>query len=107
IQNSLYSLWQYLHTKGNYGHIIIPLLGTGLARINKSRIDVAKEIIKSFSAAISQGKLCEKLTICISPDDYLKHQLDIDELNEYIQHICKFTNITTSSNGNGGNQLNT
>ena len=96
LQVCLVNLWQYIGNRGNYGHIIIPLVGSGRARINKNRIDIAKAIIRSFTAAISERKFCEKLTICIYPSDYQKHEINIEELSDFIQYSCLFTEFSDS-----------
>ena len=101
IQDCLTNLWQYIGESGNYGHIIIPLIGSGRTRINKTRIYIAKAIVRSFTAAISERKICEKLTICISPSDYRRHEINIDELNEFIKHYCCFTEFSDNSKPTG------
>ena len=101
IQNSLANLWQYIGRKGEYGHLIIHLIGSGRARINKKRINIAKEIVRSFVAAISEEKICEKLTICISFEDYKHNKIDIDELNDFIKCICFHTKFADNSTQDG------
>ena len=97
IQDCLINLWQYIGTKGDCGHIVIPLIGSGRTRINKTRTDIAKEIIRSFTAAISERKICEKLTICIHPSDYQKHEINIKELSDFIKYSCLFTEFSDNS----------
>lgn len=107
VQTSLNNIWQYIAEKGHGGEIVIPLVGSGLSRINKNRVEIAKEIVRSFTAAISQGKFCNKLTICILPKDMFEYQLDLLELKEFIQHTCKFTEFSLQHprNGNIGTQI--
>ncbi len=97
VEKCLMKLWQYIGEKGNYNHIVIPLIGSGRARINKNRLDIAKEIVRSFVPSIIEKKFCEKLTICIFPSDYKKHKIDIEELREFIEYKCKFTEFSESS----------
>ena len=105
IQKCLNRLWQFIGESGDYGHIVIPLIGTGRARISINRIDVVKEIIRSFTAAISERKFCEKLTICISPKDYKKHNINLNEIYQFIEFSCKFTEFSKNLNPPIGTKL--
>ena len=85
----LAEIWEYIGSRGDLQPIAIPLIGSGRARLTQKRDEITKEIIKSFIAACSTKKFCEKLTIVISPSDYDK--LDFYELGEFLNYICKYT----------------
>lgn len=106
VQDSLASTWEYIARCGDISPLVIPLIGSGHARVCVSRETIAKEIIKSFVAACSSIHFCKKLTIIISPDDYHIHQLNLYELRDYLRYVCRYTDIkllvsTGSSSGTG------
>lgn len=94
---ALSSVWNYISTKGNYEEkIIIPIIGTGFSRINSKREDIIKLIISSFIAAMRNRKFCQNLTIAIHPTDYVRHEINLKEVEDYLRLNCKF-NITNLS----------
>ena len=98
IQSCLNKLWQFIETAGELSHIVIPVIGSGMTRIaNKKRIDFAKEIVTSFSAAITQAKICDRLTIAIHPSDVKQHEIYIKELADYMKYTCMFKESAPSS----------
>lgn len=105
IQACLNELWRYVEIAGSFNDIVIPLLGSGMTKINKPRIDFAKEIIKSFSAAISQSKICERLTICIHPKDFKNHSINVKELEEFIKYTCKFKEFDNNLGKQSGSPI--
>ena len=86
-------LWHHISERGELEPLAVPVLGTGLARCPMTREDMIREIIKSFIAACSEKKFSEKLTIVISENDYRKHDIDLQELGNYLVHHCKYVDI--------------
>ena len=84
-------LWHYIGEQGDLGPLVVPVLGTGRARINVPREVMIREIIKSFITACAEKKFSEKLTIVISRNDYREHNIDLHELGNYLRHHCKYT----------------
>lgn len=93
IKTSLASLWEYMgrESVGGLEPIAIPILGSGNTRLTETRQVIAREIINSFIAACASRKFCEKFILAISPDDYRKHQIDLYELRDFVQHVCRYT----------------
>ena len=100
--DGLGGLWHFIGEQGELGIISMPILGTGRARIQEKREKVIREIINSFIAASSERKICEKLVIAVSEEDYIRHQLDLDEIDRYLHHVCKYTNFTNKADTGGG-----
>lgn len=99
---SLGSLWDFVSTKGESGEISIPVLGTGRGRIIESRETVIKAIVHSFISATSTGKrFCDKLNIVIHPKDFADHQIDINELCDFLKLKCKHYKHDTNTKGIG------
>ena len=86
VRSSLRRLWSYIGNQGGLDHLVIPVLGTGRARVQVPREVMVREIISSFIDAIYSGnKFCEKLTIVVSEKDYLEHSISLLELKDYIR----------------------
>lgn len=86
VRESLKKLWSYIGNQGGFEQLVIPILGTGRARIQIPREVMVREIIRSFiDARYSENKFCEKLTIVIFEEDYRKHDIDLQELGNYIR----------------------
>ncbi|MDJ0619738.1 MAG: DUF6430 domain-containing protein [Calothrix sp. MO_192.B10] len=95
IQESISELWKKIEATGNIDPIVIPLLGSSRCRLKQSRTDFAKVIINSFVLACRNKKICEKLIIVISPQDYRKYAIDLHHLNEYLNCRCTFPELVS------------
>lgn len=93
LQASILQLWKKIEIVGNIDPIIMPLLGSSRCRIQKSRTEFAKAIIDSFIFACREKRLCEKLVIVISPQDYKKYAIDLRYLEDYLNCGCKFPEL--------------
>lgn len=104
---ALGNLWYFIGEQGELGRVLVPVLGTGRARIQVTRDVAIRWIIDSFIAACSERKICDEMTIVISEQDYFEHQLDLDVLGRYVQHKCVYAHggsddrppTTTTSTG--------
>lgn len=85
---ALARLWTYIMEHGDKCEIVIPVIGTGHARLTLKKEDVIKDIARSFIASCSEKTFCGKLTIAVYPADLDK--LDISELDEFLKFSCKF-----------------
>ena len=93
VVESLGKLWYFVGERGEMTPLVVPVLGTGRARIQAEREEIVREIIRSFVAACSEKKFCEELTIVVSRSDYLKHEIDLHELDSYLLHACRETSL--------------
>ena len=85
VREGLGSLWYYIGVQGVLDPLVIPVLGTGHSGIPISRERMIIEIITSFIAACTEKKFCEKLTIIISESDYRQHNVNLEELGNYLR----------------------
>ena len=85
VKKGLASLWVYIGRQSVLDPLVIPVLGTGYSGIPISREQIIIEIISSFITACSEKKFCEKLTIVISESDYLQHNINLEELGNYLR----------------------
>jgi len=90
LKNALPRLWYYISEKGDKGDVVIPLLGTGHARIPITREEVFKIIVRSFVASCSSRNYCDKLSIVIFPKDVIRYKIDIERLNDFLLHECLY-----------------
>lgn len=91
IQIALEGLWGHLESKGHIENLAMPILGTGKAGIKgASRNRVIKEIIFSFVASANERKIAENLLICVHPGDLEHKDLDLEDLEEYLNYTCKY-----------------
>jgi hypothetical protein len=100
-KQALAYLWVFIGNRGLKENIAIPVIGTGFSRLLQSREEIIREIIKSYIAACSESTFSDKLTIVISPSDFEKHKINLDELEEYIAHLCKYTIFSNNSEKTG------
>ena len=90
LRESLAKLWYYISEKGSKGDIVIPLLGTGKGRLGDKREDIFLEIIRSFIASCSSSAYCDKLIVAIYPPDVTKRKTDLNYLQGFLKHACKY-----------------
>ena len=98
-------LWGYIRERGELVPLVMPVLGTGHARINVPREDMIREIISSFIAACSEKKFCEKLTIVVLGKDYREHDINLQKLGDYLQHLCEYTDIRDKTDTGAGEAI--
>ena len=71
--------------------IVIPILGTGRAGVNQSKENVIKQIIFSFIASNNgEKKISNELKICINPEDIKNDIVNIEEICNYVDSMCKY-----------------
>lgn len=97
LKKSLPSLWEFISSQGDFGSISMPVLGSGYSRIPQPREVIIREIILSFIAACAAQRPCESLTIVISERDLYQHEVDLNEIELFIRHVCKYTDFADPS----------
>jgi hypothetical protein len=91
LKTALPMLWECVTTRGNFEPLIMPVLGSGFSRLTATRAEIIREIVTSFIAACSSSRPTEALTIVMPPKDVYDHDVDLEELRQYIQHVCQYT----------------
>ena len=105
MRKSLGDLWDYIGERGELGPLVMPVLGTGHARINVPRERMIREIISSFIAACSEKKVCKKLTVVVWQKDYREHDINLQKLGDYLQHLCEYTDIRDKTDTGAGEAI--
>lgn len=90
IRLALDRLWSYVARRGTMGALVMPVLGSGLSRIGRTRVELIRTIVRSFVAACAAGKFAERLTIVIHPRDFQTHEIDLEELRFFLKYACAY-----------------
>jgi hypothetical protein len=98
-------LWEYISFRGDFGRLLVPMIGGGRARISISSDILVQELILSAIAAASSSRFCEKLTIVVSPKDFINRRVDIIEIADFLRLHCKFTQYRAASADRSGSGL--
>ncbi|MBU1319834.1 MAG: hypothetical protein KKG33_15475 [candidate division Zixibacteria bacterium] len=101
---SISKLWEYIALEsGRDAAVTIPLIGTNHGRIHDlTRSTIVKEIIHSYIEASKRLSICDKLIISILPSDLKKGNIDLDEIDEYLEYSCKhYRKVTLATKPEG------
>ncbi len=91
LKTSLPMLWEYVATKGGeFEALVVPVLGSGYSRLTQPREEIIRAIVDSFVAACASSRPTEKMTIVIPFKDFYEHEVDLIELERYVQHVCRY-----------------
>ena len=99
---SLAELWVYVGARGPKEPLVMPVLGTGFSRLTQTRAEVVREIVRSFVAACSERVFVDRLTIVLSPTDMTEHRLSLDELGDFVKHMCVYTEFSRNTHHAAG-----
>ncbi len=100
IKIALDKLWDFICSRGDKGDVVIPVIGTGNARVSLSREDAIRQIIKSYIASSANKTYCDRLVIAVHPNDVDKFKINIDELDAFLKFSCEYANFEAGrSNG--------
>jgi hypothetical protein len=80
----LNQLWGAIYQKGQRGPVSIPLMGSGLARIDSlDHEDMLRLILLSFVAYSRARLICHELRIVIRPEDVAR--IDLIRVREFFR----------------------
>jgi len=97
--DSLPRMWAEIRRRGEFEPLCCPVLGSGFSRLNLTREELIREIIKSFVTATVEGKFCEKLTVVISPKDFREGHVDLQKIGRFLEHECIYARSTSKPRG--------
>ncbi len=86
ISTLLHKLWQEVRLKCHRTDVVIPIIGSDLARSGQSRIQLSKLIITSFILASKREFITRKLMSTTYPKDL--DSMDFYEPQDFIKSIC-------------------
>ncbi|MEG3631305.1 macro domain-containing protein [Streptomyces poriticola] len=86
IWNSLGGLWQAIHLHARREAVAMPVIGSGMARIDSmDHTSLIKMILLSFVTRSRRSVVCKELTIVVRPEDY--GQVDMLELASFLRTL--------------------
>ncbi|MGD1816207.1 MAG: macro domain-containing protein [Pleomorphochaeta sp.] len=86
INDALKGLWQYSKECGKFQEIVLPVIGTGIGRVQISRKKMINIIAESFYKASSESKISEKLVIVIRPKDAQDFCVNLYDIKDSLIH---------------------
>jgi Domain of unknown function (DUF6430) len=105
IKQALPALWEHIVTNGDHGDISVPILGSGFSRVPVNGETLVREILKSFIAACASQRPCNSLTVVLHPKDYYAGKFDLLELGAFLDHRCKYTELTSPKGAGSGQPI--
>ena len=93
LTQALCSLWNYINSNGEKNNLVIPIMGSGMARIPATKNKLICEIFQSFIVANKESHFSKKLTVYLHPKDL--NDIDIEEVKEFICYQAKFAYPST------------
>ena len=93
IKSALPQLWDHITSGGDHGDIAVPVLGSGFARVAENRETLVREILRSFIAACAAQRPCNSIAVVIHPKDYYALDMDLEEIGDFLTHLCKYTDF--------------
>jgi hypothetical protein len=87
---SLSKLWIYIALESGRNSVVtIPLISTNHGRItNINRATAIKEIIESYIDASKSLNVSDKLIISIHPNDLIKGNINLDDIDDFLKFSC-------------------
>ena len=88
---AIQGFWWHLRKCGYKTTLNIPVLGSGRSGLTIDRVALIKEIVYSFVTATKnlQCTIVPELVICVSPKDAIEHNIDLEEIGNFIQVLCR------------------
>ena len=99
------SLWEFVATRGDFKPLVMPVIGSGFSRLPQTREEIIREIVKSFVAACASQRPCESLTIVIPLRDYYDHGVNLESLDQFTQHVCRYSGYEAANSAGQGRPI--
>lgn len=90
-------MWNGIRNKRGMEDLLCPVLGSGYSRLKLTRKELIQEIVRSFVAATHEGKLSEKLTVVIYPQDVKQSRINLKELHQFLRCECIYKQVPRAS----------
>ena len=96
-QDALPKIWNGLRSRGGMEKLVCPVLGSGYSRLILTRKELVQSIIRSFVVASREGKLTEKLSIVVRPEDLKQGRLSFEDLRRFLECECLYAQAPRTS----------
>lgn len=84
LDEALEGLWFNMARKGEFGDMIMPLIGTGRGRVAMPRKKIIERVAQSFADASQEQVFSNKLSIIVYPEDASKFSLNLFQVRDYL-----------------------
>ncbi|MGL5425640.1 MAG: macro domain-containing protein [Serratia fonticola] len=84
LDEALEGLWKNMARKGDFGDMVMPLMGTGRGRVAIPRKKIIERIAQSFADAAQDRVFSNKLSIIVRPEDASKFSLNLFQVRDYL-----------------------
>jgi hypothetical protein len=84
LDDALERLWDHMTSRGEFGDIVMPLIGTGRGRVAIPRKKIIERIAQSFADASKDHVFSNKLIIVVRPEDASKFSLNLFQVRDYL-----------------------
>lgn len=82
-------LWSGIRSGGDSDSVDVALIGGTTARTHHRMLqDVFRDMVRSFSAASSEGLIVRNLTIYITPQDFLNGEFSPEFIERMLANVC-------------------
>lgn len=106
VRSALAALWLHISEKGGgLPSLRVPILGTGFGKLVETREKVIREILKSFVAACASDRFCDEFTLVISVKDFLQHQINLNELGDFLKYLTTYTEMRSATDTGKGTAI--
>ncbi|MEU8006216.1 macro domain-containing protein [Catellatospora sp. NPDC049111] len=88
LEHSLGQLWQAAYLHGQFRDVTMPLVGSGLSRIQEAdHMDLLRLIMKTFLRAARLQPVCRRLRVVVTPSQ--AHQIDVLRLHHALYELSQ------------------
>lgn len=98
-QDALPKMWNGIRSRGGMEELVCPVLGARYSRLALTRKELVQAIIRSFIVATQEGKLTEKLSVVVLPQDLKRGHLSFDDLHRFLEYECVYAQVPPTSQG--------
>ena len=98
-QDALPKMWNGIRSRGGMEELVCPVLGARYSRLGLTRKELVQAIIRSFVVATQEGKLTEKLSVVVLPQDLKRGHLSFDDLHRFLEYECVYAQVPRTRQG--------
>lgn len=84
LDGALSALWRYVAERGELADIVMPVMGSGRARLTIPRKKIIERIAQSFVDASRERIFSNKLVIVVRPADAARFEINLFEIRDHL-----------------------
>lgn len=87
IEQALTGLWKHVRDEGELQELVLPVIGSGRGRVNRSRKKLISIMADSFIKSSSMGKFTGKLIIVVRPEDAVNFKVNLYDIKDHLNQV--------------------